>query len=82
MNGEGHDDTGRGHGHGWVIGVVVALVVYVLSPPPLALLFEKTGVEPPGPLMWIYYPLGVVYERVEPVKAFYNAYGQLIGVEM
>jgi hypothetical protein len=82
MSGEGHDHSGRSQGSAWGMGVAAALAVYILSPPPLVWLTEKTGIDPPEPLFWIYYPLELAYNRLKPVKAFYDAYGDLIGVEM
>jgi hypothetical protein len=70
----------------WLTGILVALVLYILSPPPLArLLAAIYGPNFPDHVderaMYIYLPLAFVAERVPAVEEFYLWYFKWWGVE-
>ncbi|HSU54945.1 MAG TPA: hypothetical protein VLT36_12880 [Candidatus Dormibacteraeota bacterium] len=73
--------TERGGGFGlfrWVLGLGLALVLYVLSVAPAVKLC--TGTSLAGPLTVFYLPLRVLHDRVPFVSRFYDWYFHLWGV--
>jgi hypothetical protein len=76
-----HEDDGRSHAVSWWSGICIFLLVYILSPPPLALMFERFGWESPDWPEYVYTPIIFLYEQFEPVKNFYDGYGKLLGVK-
>jgi hypothetical protein len=65
----------------WSWGLTGMVLLYILSPPPLALMFERFGWESPDWPQYVYAPIIFLYEQFEPVKNFYDGYGKLLGVK-
>jgi uncharacterized RDD family membrane protein YckC len=82
MSDEGVKKADGGHGLAWAMGIIGLVVFYLLSPPPVAWALEKFGIDEPEWFEWFYAPLIIAYDRFEPVARFYNAYGELLGVDM
>ncbi len=71
-----------GHGLLWASISVGVVVLYILSPPPLAWLFERMGIRLPSWLKSLFIPLAWLYREFEPVQRFYDAYARLLGVHL
>ncbi len=69
---------------GWVVGVVVALIFYILSPGPVVLLIArdviKTGSTTDKTIDLFFWPLIKLIENVQPVRSFYGAYFNMLGM--
>jgi hypothetical protein len=76
-----HQDEARSHAASWWAGISIFLLVYILSPPPLALMYERFGWGSPQWPKYVYAPLILLYDRFEPVKNFYDGYGKLLGLD-
>lgn len=68
-----------GSGTAWLAGLIAFLVIYPLSPAPVAKAIESVyGPNPPDtvvkPFGVIYAPLFVAVARYEPAKRFYEWY--------
>lgn len=77
-----HHAGSHGHGAAWSWGIAGAVLLYVLSPPPLAWMFERLGWEDPQWPQYVYAPLIMLYDQFEPVENFYDAYSELLGVDL
>ena len=73
---------GPGHGSSWWAGVASTVLIYVLSPPPLAWLFDRMAWDTPDWPRYVYAPLILLYHQFEPVKTFYDGYSELLGVRL
>jgi hypothetical protein len=74
------DKRGRNPLAVWLICAFVVLpIAYVLSP---GVVFKAmpVGARAQGFLGVFYWPLGKLYDNLEPVKAFYDWYFTLLGV--
>lgn len=71
-----------GHGQLWTWIVLGTLIFYLLSPPPLAWVFERLGMEPPEWPRYVYAPIIWAYEEFQAVEDFYEGYADLLGVEL
>lgn len=81
-------EAGRGRWVRWVGVVVTLVVIYGLSPGPVAkvlMMASERGASwsEEGWLAFgfVYAPLEYVAESLEPVESFYNAYFALCGIE-
>ena len=72
----------QNHGSGWWIGILGVSLFYVLSPPPLAWLFDRMGWGTPDWPKYVYAPLILLYNQFEPVKTFYDGYSALLGTHL
>ena len=83
-----HDDLPRhgypqgSHSAAWITVAVIALILYVLSPPPLAWAYDRAGLRPPTWPRYFYAPIILIYGHFEPVKKFYDGYAELLGVHL
>lgn len=78
----GHISQGGSHAGAWATAIVAILVLYVLSPPPLAWAYDRAGMRPPTWPRYFYAPIILVYGNFEPVKKFYDGYAELLGVHL
>ena len=84
--GSGENAGKKGGSHVAVIvgGILLVIVLYVLSPIPVAWLLERTGlVRSKGVLqlfMTVYMPLEWLDKNWPPVHDFYEFYGRLLGL--
>ena len=74
----------RSSSTGWVTGMIVVLILYVLAPGPYLLLFRKGIIKTDtavgkalGICLW---PLGKLSGEVKPVRSFYEAYLKALGI--
>ncbi|QIF05282.1 hypothetical protein [Roseimicrobium sp. ORNL1] len=65
----------------WGGGISIFLLAYILSPAPLAWVYERFGWGSPQWPKHVYAPLIVLYDRFEPVKNFYDGYAKLLGLD-
>lgn len=79
---DANHDGSQVHGAAWWLGIVGAVLFYILSPPPLAWVFEHFGWGVPDWPKYVYAPLILLYSKFEPVKNFYDAYAALLGVHL
>jgi hypothetical protein len=77
-----HQDGNHSHAVSWSVGISIFLLVYILSPPPLAWMFEKFGWGTPSWPRYVYAPIIILYEQFEPVKDFYDNYAKLLGTKL
>lgn len=70
---------------GWVTGVAVALILYILAPGPVLLLITKGVIKfdsTAGKAFLIcFWPLGKLSESAKPVQLFYDAYFKALGID-
>ena len=64
---------------GWVLGLVLALIIYLLAPGPIVYMLKRGIISETGSTFRV---IGIVYgpwidvvERVKPLKSFYEHYG-------
>ncbi|RBP37267.1 hypothetical protein DES53_1145 [Roseimicrobium gellanilyticum] len=81
---DARSDQADGHSHAaaWLLGISGAILFYILSPPPLAWMFEHFGWNTPTWPQYVYAPLIILYDQFEPVKNFYDSYSKLLGVTL
>lgn len=76
----------RSSSTGWVTGVVVALILYILAPGPYLLLMEKGVINPSSSadkvLTIVFWPLENLYENAKPVKSLYDVYFKALGIKL
>lgn len=80
-------EKGSGNRIGLTVAIVVALILYVLSPLPVLLAMERWfGINVTGPDNWcsrviqvVYFPLIFADQRFDLVGDFYDHYGRMIG---
>lgn len=75
-------DGGHAQGSAWWIWISCALLFYILSPPPLAWVYDRFGLGTPDWPKYVYAPIILIYIQFEPVKQFYDAYAALLGVHL
>jgi hypothetical protein len=63
----------------WLIVATIMFAVYVLSPGPFFWLVAKGYVD--RGIVWIFLPLETLYNHCPPVRAFYDWYFTLLGVQ-
>ncbi|HSI62089.1 MAG TPA: hypothetical protein VLE43_03195 [Candidatus Saccharimonadia bacterium] len=80
------DDTGHprdgSHFAAWSWSITGIVLIYILSPPPLAWMFERFDLGIPTWPRYVYAPLILMYSHFEPVKQFYDGYSELLGVKL
>jgi hypothetical protein len=66
---------GNSHGTAWTVGIVAAVLIYTLSPGPVAwwIHHRNGGTEPPW-VRWVYAPLVYGSEHFEPMGRAYEVY--------
>lgn len=81
----GETSEKRSSSTGWVTGMVVALILYILAPGPILLLYSKGLIKAGSTTEKVYeiciWPLGKLSENAKPVKAFYDAYFKVLGID-
>lgn len=75
-------DSGHSHAAAWGFAVSAVILLYVLSPPPLAWMYERFGWDTPDWPQYVFAPIIILYNRFEPVKDFYDGYSELLGVDL
>ncbi len=68
------------HATGWWLGVTGAMLLYFLSPPPLAWVYKHFAWATPEWPRYVYSPIILLCHHFEPVREFYRAYAKLMGV--
>ncbi|MEI6536322.1 MAG: hypothetical protein WCN98_13325 [Verrucomicrobiaceae bacterium] len=75
----------RSSGTGWVTGIAVALILYILAPGPVTLLMANGVVKSSSTAFKVFdfcfWPLEKLNENVKPVKSFYIAYFEALGLD-
>ncbi len=75
----------RSSSTGWVTGIVVALILYILALGPAMLLFSKGVIKPNSTVEKAFeicfWPLAKLIEHAKPVKSFYDAYFKALGID-
>ena len=82
MSDEADQRSTGGSGTTWIVGILAALVIYVLSPAPVAkMLISIHGRNPPDRILKtyviIYTPLFKSLEHFQPAMKFYDWYYSL-----
>lgn len=65
----------------WASAVAGLLLLYILSPGPVLLYYQKTRQIQPKWLEKTYYPLEKLYDKSSTVKSFYDFYFRVIGIK-
>jgi hypothetical protein len=66
---------GNGHGSAWTVGIVAALLIYTLSPGPVAWwIHNRNGGTEPAWVRWIYAPLIYGSTHFKPIGRAYEVY--------
>ncbi len=75
----------RSSSTGWVTGIVVALILYILAPGPFFLLVTKGAIKPDSTTQKAFeicfWPLEKLSEKAKPVASFYDAYFKALGID-
>ncbi len=75
----------RSSSTGWVTGMVVALILYILAPGPFGLLMKKELIRHDSTvgkaILFCFWPLGKLSEKAKPVESFYDAYFKALGID-
>jgi hypothetical protein len=84
VNASSPKNASHGSGSSWALGLLILLVIYVLSPPPVVWVLVQSGdgTSEEEWFRWVYTPLIYAHRNFEPVRDFYQAYGELMGLDM
>jgi hypothetical protein len=82
MQADPHRDHEGSHFAAWTWGFIGLVLFYILSPPPLAWVYERFDLGTPSWPRYVYAPLIVMYDQFEPVKQFYDGYSKLLGTKL